>query len=188
MARNKVYLGQDKLSYSQAIKRITGWTDKQFETEKRLMRYRVSKFNKVTGSTLSPIEELYYRVKFEARRDYYRSKGQKVNDYNDLQSFFKNVKTGKYKEGQKISFIDKEGVKQYMTIEEYGREYVLKRYEGLGKNFSQAEDVLNQLRNGEISTQDANKQLSQIADDLRVLKNENPETWIELYGESHDSL
>ena len=128
MSRKTVILGQDKMSYSQAIKKITGWSQKKFETEKRLMRYRVAKFNQLTGSHLSAIEELFYRVRFEDRQAYYKSKGKPVNDYNPLQTLLKNLKTGNVKANQIIKYRDAEGIMQYTTIETYTKNYIIGRY------------------------------------------------------------
>lgn len=167
MARKKVILGQSEVSYSKAIKEITGWTQKQFETQKRLMRYRVANFNKATGSTLSPIEELYYRVKFEARQDYYRAKGKPVNDYNSLQQALKDIKTTQ----------SKGGISPYQ--EKIARDYILKRYEGLGKAFKNAQNILDDLEAQKITPAEANKKLKAYADEMRQLKDEDPAKWVE---------
>ena len=182
--RKTVILGQKQMSYSKAIQEITGWDKKRFETEKRLMRYRVAKFNQATGSNLSPIEQLFYRVRFEDRQAYYKAQGKQVNDYNVLQSFFKNVKTGKYNPLQKIKYTDKDGTTVYTTLAEYGRHFVLDRYEGLGRSYSKAQAILDELKAGTIQPADANKLLAQFADDMRKLKND-PETfndWVELHN------
>ena len=84
MAERKLtILGQKRVSYSKAIREITGWTQKQFETQKRMMRYRVSKFNAFTGSNLSPIEQLFYKVRYENRKKYYEAQGKPVLPLND---------------------------------------------------------------------------------------------------------
>jgi hypothetical protein len=94
MARKNVILGQNSMSYSKAIREITGWTQKQFETQKRLMRYRVAKFNLITGSNLSPIEQLYYRVKYEDKKSYYISQGKEPAPLNIIQQAIQDMKTG----------------------------------------------------------------------------------------------
>lgn len=187
MTRKTVILDQEKMSYSSAIRKITGWSQKKFETEKRLMRYRVANFNKLTGSKLSAIEELYYRVRFEDRQNYYKSKGKPLLDYNPLQQFFKNIKTGKADALRLIRVEREGGLIEYMTASEYAKGYIIQRYEGLARNFPQANDILNDLRLGKISTQDANKKLQAFAEEMRVLKNDNPLAWIDLHGDFIDS-
>ena len=187
MARKTVILGQNKMSFSQAIRQITGWSQKKFETEKRLMRYRVANFNKLTGSKLSAIEELYYRVRFEDRQAYYKSKGKPLLDYNSLQEFFKNIKTGKADELRLIKVTRQDGLVEYMTAQEYAKDYVINRYEGLARNFPKANEILEELKAGNITTQDANKKLQELAEEMRVLKNENPLAWIDLHGDIIDS-
>lgn len=184
MARKTVTLGQEKMSYSKAIQKITGWTKKKFETEKRLMRYRVANFNKLTGSNLSAIEELFYRVRFEDRQEYYRAKGKPVLDYNDLQKFFKNIKTGNAKELRLIRVERENGLIERMSAEQYAKEYIIKRYEGLAKNFTRANEILEDLKAGFITTQDANKKLGDFADEMRALKNneETFEKWLNEHG------
>lgn len=185
MARNTVILGQEKMSYSKAIRKITGWSQKKFETEKRLMRYRVANFNQLTGSKLSPIEELYYRVRFEDRQNYYKSKGKPVLDYNPLQQFFKNIKTGKADELRLIKVTRQDGLVEYMTAQEYAKDYIIKRYEGLANNFTRAKEIIEELKAGLITTQDANKKLKDFAEEMRELKS-NPATALKWIEEHYD--
>ena len=169
MARKYTYLGQEKVSYSKAIKDITGWTQKEFETQKRLMRYRVANFNKATGSKLSAIEELFYKVRFEDKQKYYASKGKPVKELNALQQALQDIKTT----------TSKKGLSPYQ--EKIAKEYIEKRYEGLAKAYKGANNIMEDLKNGKITTQEANKKLSDYADRMRQLKDEDPSKWVEMH-------
>ena len=118
MSRKNVILGQNTMSYSKAIKEITGWTQKEFETQKRLMRYRVGKFNLITGSNLSPIEQLFYRVKYEDRKQYYISQGKEPAPLNIIQQTIQDMKTGNI--NLKI------GSKSYNQSYETRKEFIIK--------------------------------------------------------------
>ncbi len=162
-------------SYSQAIKEITGWTQKQFETQKRGMRYRVSNLNKLTGTRLSPIEELYYKVRYEDRAKYYASKNKEVFPPSRIQQALQDIKTTQVKTSP--------SARQFETA----KKYILERFEGLGKTYKYARDVLDKLDKGEISPKDANARLSQYSDVMRVLKSENPTSWASAQDEEFGS-
>lgn len=170
MARKTIILGQNKLSYSKAIMQITGWTKKEFETQKRLMRYRVSNFNKATGSNLSAIEELFYKVRFEDKQKYYAAQGKPVLPLNALQQALQDIKTTHTQAG---------------TISPYqmkiAREYIEKRYEGLAKAFTGANNIMEEMKAGKLSPAEANLMLSNFADNMRQLKDDNPMKWIEAH-------
>ena len=168
--RQYTILGQSKMTYSKAILELTGWDKKKFETEKRKMRYRVKTFNELTGASLSPIEQLYYRERFNARREYYTSKGYEPLEYNELQKALFDIKTTQAKSQKTISA-------QYERL----KDYTLYRYEGLAKSYSKASDIYEKLKNNEISVLEANEQLSKFADDMRVLRDDNREKWIEAH-------
>lgn len=187
----RVILGQETVSFSKAIKGITGWTNKQFETEKRLMRQRVSNFNMLTGSKLSPIEELYFKTKFQAQREYYASKGKKVLPFNELQTALTDMKTTKIKDISIEQFIEGgiENVKSKVFKEQYevAKNYILSRYEGLGNNFPEAQAILDELETDKITTMEANDRLQKFAEEMRNLKDENPLKWQEMHGDTIDS-
>ena len=190
-SKRLVLLGQDEVSFSKAIKEITQWDAKKFETEKRLMRQRVSNFNALTGSNLSPIEELYFKVRFEAQRDYYASKGKQVLPFNELQTAIRDMSTSKIKD---VAFEELltggiENVKSKTFEKQYqiAKNYILSRYDGLGRNFPEAQEILNQLENDEITTIEANDKLQKYAEEMRNLKDENPLKWLEKHGDVRDS-
>lgn len=169
MARKYTYLGQEKISYSKAIKNITGWTQKEFETQKRLMRYRVANFNKATGSKLSAIEELFYKVRFEDKQKYYASKGKETKELYPLQKALQDIKTT----------TSKKGLSPYQ--EKIAKDYIVETYKGLAKTYTRADKVYQRLLNGEITPAQANRRLSVMARQMRQLKDEQPTKWIELH-------
>lgn len=162
-------------SYSRAIKEITGWTQKQFETQKRVMRYRVSNFNKATGANLSAIEELYYKVRYEDRAKYYASKGKDVLPPSPIQQALQDIKTTQSKTGLTKG--------QFETA----KKYLLDKFEGLGKTYKYARDVLDKLKSGEMTPTDAGKRLSQYAEAMKVMKTLSPATWLDAQDEAHMS-
>jgi hypothetical protein len=159
-------------SFSRAIRDITGWDVKKFETEKRLMRYRVSNLNKLTGANLSPIEELYYRVKREAREAYYKSKGQEIFAPSPIQKALAEIKTTKVN-------VAKVSARQ----DAIAKKYVQEKFEGFGRTYKQAGAILERLKNGEISAKEANKMLADYANKMKVLKREDPLTWATMQDE-----
>lgn len=160
-------------SYSQAIREITGWSKKEFETQKRVMRYRVSNFNKVTGSNLSAIEELYYKVRYEDRARYYASKGKEVYDPSLIQKTLKDIKTTPVK-----NTISK-------NQSRVAKNYVLDKFEGLGKTYKYASDIIDKLKKDELTPRQANEKLKQYAEEMKVLKNKNPTSWLDAQDESY---
>jgi len=189
--RKYVLLGQKTLSLSSAIKELTGWNTKKFETEKRLMRQRISNFNILTGSNLSPIEELYYKAKFQAQREYYASKGKEVKPFNELQTAIRDMSTSKLSNIAIDDFatggIENVKSKAFQRQYEIAKDYILSRFEGLGRNFVEAQRILDALENDEITTMEANKQLQDFAEEMRQLKDENPLKWQDMHGDTIDS-
>lgn len=179
MSRNSVILGQNKMSYSKAIREITGWTQKQFETQKRLMRYRVEKFNLMTGSKLSPIEQLFYKVRFEDKQAYYASQGKPVLELNPLQRAIAEMKTGK--------LTLKQGSRALAQAEAVAKDFILERFEGLGKSFKEAGEILERLKEDDITPRQAKAELEDIAERMRNLKKTSPEEWIEAHNENYGS-
>ena len=168
--RTKITLGQNSVSYSEAIRQITGWSKKEFETQKRLMRYRVKTFNEVTGSKLSAIEELYYKVRFDDKRAYYEAQGKKTLEYNELQQALLDLKTT-YREG---------GTERQ---QELLQKYTLKRFEGLLKAYPQAlAGYEAKLKNGEISTKEFQKVLEAYADKMHALQKDDPAQYLKEKG------
>ena len=190
-SKRLVLLGQNEVSFSKAIKEITQWDKKKFETEKRLMRQRVSNFNALTGSHLSPIEELYFKVRFEAQREYYASKGKQVLPFNELQTAIRDMSTAKIKnisiEQLEAGGIENVKSKAFEKQYEIAKNYILSRYDGLGRNFPEAQEILNQLENDEITTIEANDKLQKYAEEMRNLKDENPLKWLEAHSDVRDS-
>lgn len=183
--RKYVILGQQKTTISQAIREITGWTKKEFETQKRYMRYKVEKLNLLTGSNLSPIEQLYYNVRFKDLQKYYASQGKPVLELNPLQKALEKMKTGKLKlETDITKGRDK---KAYLEAEAVAKEFILARFEGLGKAYDEAQAVLDQLKADEITANDAKAQLEEIAEKMRDLKQTSPEEYIEAHNENYGS-
>lgn len=162
-------------SYSQAIKEITGWDTKTFETQKRTMRMRVSNLNKLTGTNLSAIEELYYKVAYEDKAKYYASKGKPVYEPSPIQKALQDIKTTKIR--------GVAGSKQY----EVAQQYIFDKFGGLGQTYQKAGDVLDSLLEGSITPAEANKKLSKIANALKWLKNRNPTSWARLQEENFES-
>ena len=174
-----VILGQTKMSYSKAIQEITGWSKKEFETQKRLMRYRVERFNLMTGSNLSPIEQLFYRVRFEDKQAYYIAQGKEALELNPLQHAIARMKTGK------LSL--KQGSKAFIQAESVAKEFILDRFSGLGQSFTEAREILDLLKNDEITPRQAKAELEEIAERMRNLKETSPEEWIEAHNEGYGS-
>lgn len=188
MARNYTILGQQRVSYSEAIRQITGWNKKQFETQKRLMRYRVAKFNAFTGSNLSPIEQLFYKVRFEARREYYVAKGYQPMQLNDLQQALQDLKASPFTRKQKLEIENGKFKPQAMSKAdlkalEISKNYIKERYAGLASNFPKANEIRNKLINDEITPAEANRLLADYAEEMRNLKDENPMKWIKAHGD-----
>lgn len=171
MAQRKyVYIGQEKLTYSKAILKITGWTEKQFETQKRLMRYRVNTYNKAMGAKMSAIEELYYKVSFEAKQEYYRSKGKKTLEYNSIQQLLQDLKTthGKLTARQ----------------EKLLNEFSLKRFDGLIKNYPQSTaKMVQDFKDGKLTLAQFNKKMGDFADHMRDLQKNNVEQYLKEKGQ-----
>lgn len=159
-------------SFSEAIRTITGWTQKEFETQKRVMRMRVSNLNKLAGTNLSAIEELYYKVKYEDRVQYYQSKGKPILPRNPIQQALLDIKTTKVN-------VDKYGNIKSAQLKqiEAAKQFVLNKFEGLAKTYKSARDIRDKLINGEITAREANDLLSFEADRLKVLKTEDPTAW-----------
>lgn len=176
MARKKVYVGQEELTYSKAILKITGWTKKEFETQKRLMRYRVSTYNKAMHDAndtnkLSAIEELYYKVKFEARRDYYESQGKPTLEYNSLQKLLLDLKTTHRKEPTE---------KQYELLKKFSEE----RFKKLVEHYPQdTKNIVQDFKNGKITLVEYNKKLGDFADEMRNLQKDNPAEYLKRKGQ-----
>lgn len=162
-------------SFSQGIREITGWTQKEFETQKRLMRMRVSNLNKLTGAHLSAIEELYYKVKYEDKAKYYASKGKEVLPRNAIQTALLDIKTSKVKNG---------GSERQKEI---AKQFVLNKFEGLSRTYSSVNEIAQKLKDGKITTTEANTMMSQKAEELKVLKRDNPTTWLSLQDENYGS-
>lgn len=163
-------------SFSQAIKEITGWDKKTFETQKRVMRMRVSNLNKLTGKKFSAIEELYYKVKYEDKKAYYESKGKQVFDKSPIQKALEDMTTTKIKN-------DKATKKQ----SEVASNYVKSKFEGLAKTYKGARDILDKLDKGEISIEEADNALAKFGNDMKTLKNEDPLTWASMQDEEAGS-
>ena len=177
MARKNTTLGQESVSYSKAIREITGWSKKEFETQKRLMRYRVAKFNAVTGSNLSPIEQLYYRVKYEDRKAYYISKGKEPAPLNVIQRAIASMKTGKLTPGKQ----------SYKEAYEAGAKFISERFEHFGQAFPKGQAILDAMNAGEITPAYAKKKLEELAEEMRELKEKSPNDYIEARDQSFGS-
>ena len=162
-------------SFSQGIREITGWSQKEFETQKRVMRMRVSNFNKLMGTELSPIEELFYKVKAEDRAKYYVSQGKPVYPPSPIQQALQDIKTTKIK-----------GTPSTHQME-VARQYVFQKFEGLSNTYQKADNVMNDMLTGKISPQDANKKLTGIANEMKKLRSENVTTWASLQDEDYGS-
>ena len=184
--RKTTILGQTKMSYSKAIQEITGWTKKEFETQKRLMRYRVSKFNAFTGSNLSPIEQLFYKVRYEDRKKYYQAKGQKVLPLNDLQQAFQDMKATPFQRKSQLLFKNGKSIPMQMTKADLqafnvAKDFIIKRFEGFANSVPEANAIMQDLKNDVITPRDANKKLSDLAEKMRSIKNEDLSTWFDLH-------
>lgn len=168
--RTKITLGQNSVSYSEAIRQITGWTNKEFETQKRLMRYRVRTFNEITGSNLSAIEELYYKVRFEDKRAYYEAQGKQTLEYNELQKALLDLKTTYRKGGTERQ-------------KEMLQEYTLQRFEGLLKAYPQdLAGYETKLKNGEISIKEFQTSMESYAEKMKTLWKTSPEDYLKAKG------
>ena len=168
--RTKTTLGQNSVSYSEAIRQITGWSKKEFETQKRLMRYRVKTFNEITGSNLSAIEELYYKVRFEDKRAYYQSQGKPTLEFNELQQTLLDLKTTYRKGGTERQ-------------KELLQEYTLKRFEGLVNAYPiDLKPFVDKLKNGEISIQEFQNNMEAYATKMRDLHTTNTELYLKQKG------
>lgn len=184
--RKTTILGQKRVSYSKAILEITGWSKKEFETQKRLMRYRVSKFNAFTGSNLSPIEQLFYKVRYEARKAYYEAKGKPVLPLNDLQQAFQDMKATAFTRKTNLvmqngKFVPAQMSKADLQAFNVAKDFIIKRFEGLANAFPEANAIMQDLKNGVITPAEANKQLSDLAEKMRNVKNEDLSTWFDLH-------
>ena len=185
MAQRKyTILGQNRVSYSKAIREITGWTQKEFETQKRMMRYRVSKFNAFTGSNLSPIEQLFYKVRYEDKKKYYESKGKQPLPLNDLQQAFQDMKATPFSRKSELIIKDGKYVPQQMKksdLQAYNvaKDFIMKRYEGLANTYKEASDIMEELKAGNITPAEANKLFSDFADKARNMKNEDLTSWLD---------
>lgn len=185
MAQRKyTILGQNRVSYSKAIREITGWTQKQFETQKRMMRYRVSKFNAYTGSNLSPIEQLFYKVRYEDKKKYYESQGKQPLPLNDLQQAFQDMKATPFSRKSELIIKDGKYVPQQMKksdLQAYNvaKDFIMKRYEGLANTYKEANEIMEELKAGNITPAEANKLLSDFADKARNMKNEDLTSWLD---------
>ena len=177
MARKNVILGQTTTSYSKAIREITGWSPKKFETEKRLMRYRVAKFNAITGSNLSPIEQLYYRERYNDRKAYYISKGKEPAPLNIIQKTIAEMKTGALKAGKQ----------SYKEAYETGVKFINERFENFGRAYPKGQEILDALNAGEIMPAYAKKKLEALAEEMRELKQTSPLEWVEAHNEHFGS-
>ena len=163
MKRKQVILGQRKMSYSAAIREITGMSGKEFDTLKRVYRQRVKKFNELTGSKLSAIEELYYRVRFEDKREFYKSIGKEAKDYNSLQKSILNISSSK-----KITEKDIQ----------IAKEDIMQRFEGLANSNNRGRAIMEELKNAAPNDASALKKASdsfkQLADIMHDLKEKQP--------------
>ena len=178
MAKKNIILEKTGFkSWSAGIKAITGWTQKEFETQKRVMRMRVANLNKLTGAHLSAIEELFYKVKYEDKAKYYASKGKDVLPQNPIQKALSEMTTTKDAKGMALE-------KQ----EEIARRFVLDKFEGLAKVYHGANSIRNDLILDKISPAEANARLTKYAGQLKVLKRDNPATWLALQDEEIGSL
>lgn len=164
-------------SWSQGIREISGWTQKEFETQKRVMRMRVANLNKLTGANLSAIEELFYKVKYEDRAKYYASKNKTVLPQNPIQKALSEMTTTKNAKGLALE-------KQ----EEIARNFVLDKFEGLAKVYKGADNIRNDLILDTITPKEANERLTAYAEQLKVLKRESPASWLALQDEEIGSL
>ena len=166
-ARKYVYLGQKRMSYSAAIREITGLSGKEFDTLKRVYRQRVTKFNKLTGSNLKPIEELFYKVRFEDKRNFYQSMGKEIKDYNSLQSAIMNISSSK-----KISLKDIETA----------RNDVMQRFKGLSEANNAGRAIMETLKNASpddaAAVKKASEDFKQLADVMHDLKKNQPLDYI----------
>lgn len=168
--RTKITLGQNFVSYSEAIRQITGWTNKEFETQKRLMRYRVKTFNEITGSNLSAIEELYYKVRFDDKRAYYQSQGKQTLEYNELQQTLLDLKTTYRKGGTERQ-------------KEMLQEYTLKRFEGLVNAYSiDLKPFVDKLKNGTISINEFQLEMEAYASKMQELQKTDPAKYLKEKG------
>lgn len=162
-------------SFSQGIREITGWSQKEFETQKRVMRMRVSNLNKVAGTNLSAIEELFYKVKYEDRAKYYASKGKEVYEPSPIQKALQDIKTTKVKTTPSARQM------------EVAKKYVFDKFEGLSKTYKNANEVMQKLNNGEITPKEANDQLTKVANDLKVLRKNDVASWASQQDENYGS-
>lgn len=168
--RTKITLGQNSVSYSEAIRQITGWTNKEFETQKRLMRYRVKTFNEITGSNLSAIEELYYKVRFEDKRAYYEAQGKQTLEYNELQQALLDLKTTYRKGGTERQ-------------KEMLQEYTLKRFEGLVNAYPlDLKPFVDKLKNGTISINEFQLEMEAYASKMQELQKTDPARYLKEKG------
>lgn len=186
MARKTIILGQKQMSFSKAIQQITGWSKKEFETQKRLMRYRVQKFNYLTGSNLSAIEQLFYKVHYEAKRDYYVSKGYKPRPLNDLQQALQNMGASPTRTKSPLKIINGKVIKTYEGMTkaekrayEVAQQFIEKRFDKFAQKYGKAGEIMDLLKNGLITPDEANRELSAYAEKVRNLKNEDISSWLD---------
>ena len=165
--RKYVYLGQKKLSYSAAIREITGMSGKEFDTLKRVYRQRVKKFNELTGSKLSAIEELYYRVRFEDKRKFYQSIGKETKDYNSLQESILNISSSKKITAKDIQI---------------ARNDVMQRFAGLSQSNNKGRLIMEELQNANpndvAAVKKAADEFKKLADIMHDLKENQPLEYI----------
>ena len=169
-------------SWSQGIREITGWTQKEFETQKRLMRMRVSNLNKITGTNLSAIEELFYKVKYEDRAKYYASKGKEVLPQNAIQKALSEMTTTKVITNKKGDV-----TKVMSRQQDIAKQFVMDKFEGLARTYKNVNETMQKLKNDEITIKEANEIMKKQADELKVLKRDNPTTWLSMQDEEFGS-
>lgn len=169
-------------SFSQGIREITGWTQKEFETQKRVMRMKVANLNKLTGAKLSAIEELFYKVKYEDKAKYYVSKGKAVLPQNAIQKALSEMSTTKVitnKQGEVLKVMSRQ--------QNIAKQFVMDKFEGLARTYKNVNETMQKLKNDEITIEEANNIMKKQAEDLKVLKRDKPVTWLSLQDEEYGS-
>lgn len=131
------------MAKKQSLKKYTmrklGWTDEKYSKQYDIMRKKVAVFNKATGSSYSPARVLSWRGKYK-----YPSYAEEAITSTPLRS-------GK-------------------IANEIALDYIEYRFSGLIENASDQHvmEWVEQARNGEISTAELRKKLSDYADDLHA--------------------
>ncbi len=145
--------------YKQQILKLTGWTSEQYTKRYDVFKHKVRNFNIVSGQSLSPAEQFYYKLKADKRA---RANNEVVGtNYNFIQTTLNKMSAQTKSKAKTL---------ESPSIERLAASHILNRFSGLSsdknpneKYRSKFEALEEDYKSGKLSLADYNKQATKLA-------------------------